>query len=384
MGGISKRTFTQVSGRNYKKYRILGRIRRLRWSHMPSPHELKRVLFIRLDRIGDLVVTLPVDHGFTASEVQWWISPGLRFITEAANPPRTAIETPRAFSFRAALKAWRELRRFRPEAAIAFHAPWWIGLVLWLARVPVRVGPRSQWHSFLFFNRGVRQRRSQSTMHEFEYNVRLVEDGLKAPRDSIERRPLALRSSLPREAKDLLLERHRLRPGDYFVVHPGMAGSALNWPPAKWIELIRKLSHTAPVAITGTAADELSLAPLRPKLVGNPAVRWLDGKLSAPELLAVLASARAVAAPSTGVAHLAAALGRNTISIYSPVLVQAPRRWAPLGRSVRTLMPEVRCPARLSCLGESCALWNCMERVEVTAGLSAMRASETLRTPEPI
>ena len=50
--------------------------------------------------------------------------------------------------------------------------------------------------------------------------------------------------------------------------------------------------------------------------------------------------ARSVVAPSTGVLHLAAALGVPAIGIYSPLKVEHPRRWAPRGPRATFLVPD--------------------------------------------
>ena len=331
----------------------------------------KHVLLVRLDRIGDLALTMSVDAAFDRSRILWWVSEGLGFIAEAAVPPRAHREIPKSTGLRLGLQLLRELRAGRPDIAVVFHAPWWVGFLLCLARVPVRIGPRSQWHSFLFFNRGVRQRRSRSTAHEHEYNVRLLESGLGLADGSLPRTPLALRPTLSRELEGALLERHGLRSGTYAVVHPGMAGSALNWPTEKWAELIRRLAERKPVVLTGTPADEACLAPLRPLLAENSAVHWLDGRLSPAELLSVLAHARSCTAPSTGVAHLAAALGTRTVGLYSPVPVQAARRWSPLGPDVQALSPAVACPAWFACQGEACPHFNCMDLIRSDAAFEA-------------
>lgn len=331
-----------------------------------------RALLIRLDRIGDLILTMPSDAAFGVDQCHWWIAAGLEFIADCAEPPRPRTPIPPRPSLTQAWRLWREVRRLRPDVAVVFHAPWWAGFLIWAARVPNRIGPLSQWHSFLFFNRGVRQKRSQSTEHESEYNARLVEDGLGLERGSLPRSPLQLVSHLTDSEQEILLRRHRLRARDYFVVHPGMRGSALNWPTANWESLIRRLSRLAPVAITGTAADEVHLAPLRKRLGADPAIRWLDGQLSSDELLAALANARAMAAPSTGVLHLAASVGARTVGIYSPVLVQAALRWGPQGRDVRAISPGGPCPARFECLGEACARWTCLSEISVDSVLAAM------------
>jgi ADP-heptose:LPS heptosyltransferase len=56
------------------------------------------------------------------------------------------------------------------------------------------------------------------------------------------------------------------------------------------------------------------------------------GKLSLPELISFLNKAHFVVAASTGPLHIASALGRNTVGLYSPRKPIWPRRWAPIGK----------------------------------------------------
>jgi heptosyltransferase I len=324
----------------------------------------RKALLVRLDRIGDLVLTLPVDHHrvFAGAEVQWWIPKGLGFITSAATPRRQAIEVEKNFSWATMNQLWRHLRRERYDIAVVFHAPWWIALLLWLARVPVRVGPRSQWHSFLFFNKGVRQKRSQAVHHEMEYNFKLVESALaRESRTADVRHPLSLK---PDPASPTLAN-FSLKKDGYIVVHPGMGGSALNWPVERYAELINRLSESQTIVVTGTSADQPYLEPVRRAVGTNTKVVWLDGRLNGTELLAVLNGARAVVAPSTGVLHLAASCGVRTVGIFSPVPVQSVTRWGPKGPNAGSVFPSVNCPGHFSCLGPACALYNCMNRISV-------------------
>ncbi len=324
----------------------------------------KKLLLIRLDRIGDLVLTLPVDEEFTrqGTQVQWWIPQGLSFITQNSSPERQAQEVERAFSWRRFHTLFKQVRELHPDAAVVFHAPWWVGLLLWLARVPVRVGQRSQWHSFIFFNRGVRQKRSRVEHHELDYNYLLIEQGLNL-------------QPLPRRSLNLTTTKSaKLPAGSYYVVHPGMGGSALNWPSEHYQSLIRQLALEKPVAITGTATDDAYLQPLKAALKGVANVHWLDGQLSTEELLGLLKNAVAVVAPSTGVVHLAASLGVRTVGLYSPVHVQAAKRWGPRGPQASALSPEVDCPGKMACLGQACHYFACMEKISVEDVLSLVRA----------
>ncbi|MDX9730192.1 MAG: glycosyltransferase family 9 protein [Bdellovibrionales bacterium] len=303
-------------------------------------------LFIRMDRIGDLVLTLPADSLCSVSDdsssvvspVDWWIAPNLGFIADHSVPRRRVREIKLKIDRREFKQLLRELKARSYQTAVVFHAPWWVSPLLWLARIPNRVGVKSQWHSFLFLNKSVRQKRSLAEMSEFAYNMRLVEEGLGRTPESSEYKPLTLAVNPTWQAETL--GDHELEKNRYSVVHPGMGGSAQNWPTSHYITWLQEASRSEKIVITGTATDQAQLEPIREALAGVKNVTWLDGKLSGPQLLHVLEGARCILAPSTGVAHLAASLKRPVIGLYSRVRVQSPKRWAPQGEKVHVLVPE--------------------------------------------
>lgn len=292
-----------------------------------------RALLIRMDKLGDLVLSLPVDQALELADYDktWLIGQGTGFIAAHAEPKRTYQEFPKRFSFGNLMRLTGWIRALKPQLAVVFHAPWWVGLALLLAGVPNRAGRKSQWHSFLFFNRGVRQSRKSGNQHESESNLELVQRCLNSVMPP---RPLpALKLKAPARS----LDRWNLPAREYIVVHPGMAGSALNWPAHLYIELIRYLGQRLKIVITGTALDRPMLDQIKSQLGDHSMCIWLDEKLNADELLIVLDQARAVVAPSTGVVHLAASLGTPVVGIYSPIPVQRPSRWGSRGPNVKNL-----------------------------------------------
>lgn len=342
-------------------------------AHTTNP---RRILLVRLDRIGDLVLTLPVDASLPDTDVHWWIPQGLAFVTQSAQPRRNAREVPRRLGFRDFFHFFNELRSLKLDAAIVFHAPWWVGCLLWLARIPLRAGVKSQWHSFLFFNRAIRQKRSRAEQSELEYNFQLLEAALGRPLRSLPRFHLKL-TGLSDVERDQLLRTWNLIPLKYSVVHPGMGGSALNWPTTHYHAFISELAAKETVVITGTPADASYLAPLKATLGSHPRVRWLDGQLNGFELITLLASARTITAPSTGVLHLAASTGRPTLGIFSPVRVQQPQRWGPQGPKTTVVMPGGSCPGEQACLGSTCQRFPCMNEVQPDEALAAIEAIAT-------
>lgn len=330
-----------------------------------------KALLIRLDRIGDLILTLPVDQleSFTHTKVTWAISPGMEFLADQAEPPRKHIQLDRKFSRKKFFDFLAYLKKEHFDLAIVFHGPWWVGLALWLAHVPYRVGVRSQWHSFVFFNRGVRQKRSHALFHESEYNRRLVISGLRLHGNTEALKPLHLRPSQVN-----LTEKLGLRFTDYFVVHAGMAGSARNWTTPLYVELVEKLLKKDNVVLTFSKTDHAWVDPIIEKIGEHPRLQWMEIN-TAEDWLFILTFAKAVLAPSTGTVHVAAALGTPTVGLYSPVRVQSPKRWAPLGGSVQVIWPDVECPGHWRCLMENCPRFDCMRDIgadEVFAALHKM------------
>jgi len=51
-----------------------------------TPFANQRLLFVRLDRIGDLVLTLPVDSAVEGADVDWWIPQRLGFVAMLSQP----------------------------------------------------------------------------------------------------------------------------------------------------------------------------------------------------------------------------------------------------------------------------------------------------------
>ncbi len=322
-----------------------------------------KVIFLRLDKIGDLIATLPVDQLPWLKEKQieskWVIAKGLGSIAKLASPAREFIELDLKDSKKSEKDLIEYLKTEKPDAVVTFYAPWWVGYACWRAGVPLRVTRKSQWHSFIFYNKALRQSRSLAEKHEADYNRELVEfafdqPALKTPFLTLD--PLVRRH---------LYEKYDLRPGQYFVVHPGMAGSALNWPQDHYNILIEKLVNAGTVVITGTRGDDPYLTEIRPQWEKNQKIRWLQNQLSMDDLLTILKGSRGVVGPSTGVIHLAASLGAPVVGIYSPIRVHRALRWGPRGEKAASLTPNVDCPAGEKCWGEKCPYYLCMNDIKV-------------------
>lgn len=125
----------------------------------------------------------------------------------------------------------------------------------------------------------------------------------------------------------------------YLVFHPGAAVPARQPDQAHSAELVAALGAAGHrVVVTGSAAErELTAA-----VAGDSAID-IGGMTSLAELAAVMAGARAVIAPNTGPAHLAAAVGTPVVSLFAPVVPAA--QWLPYGVPV-TVLGDQHAPCR--------------------------------------
>ena len=320
-----------------------------------------KALLIRLDKIGDLISTVPCDEILPPQIVgHWMISKGLGEVLQAATPKRQWTEFNKKYSFKQLVLFIQFLRQNHFDFAVSFQAPWWVSFGLWFAGVPLRFGTQSQWHHFLFLNHGLRQKRSKALQHEAEYNGDLIDHALHRLGLAEARHPVP---SLKLLAPGVWKKPVQLT--KYFVVHPGMAGSARNWPQSKYIQTIELLLKDENLhgILTGTSLDEPYLTDIKSHFVNHPRFHVYQNKLKMSELLDCIKQAEFVLAPSTGVLHLSASLGQKTLGIYSPILVQHPTRWAPRGNHVSLFVPEVKCPAQHKCLGEQCPEYDCMLKI---------------------
>lgn len=329
---------------------------------VPAP---RHVLVLRTDRLGDMLLTLPMVQALKMAYPACRVS----VLASAANveaarhhPDVDHVELDafeaRGSRLRGVRRLAAQIRRLDCDAAVVVHPTPRLALAVCLAGVPLRVGTAYRAYSFLF-NRRVHEHRSRPPWrHEAVSNLNLL-------------RPLGVTvTEIPRvrwqvdveemAQVDRLLQGAGADQATLIAIHPGNAGSALNWSPAQYGELARRLvTEGVRVVVTGSQR-ETELTAQVATAVGAAAID-LAGKLTLVQLAALFSRCVLYVGSSTGPTHLAAAVGTPLVALYSPLRSNAPVRWAPLGARITVLQPgvEMVCP---SCLGPRCPYYHCMER----------------------
>ncbi|MBC8160660.1 MAG: glycosyltransferase family 9 protein [Roseiflexaceae bacterium] len=157
----------------------------------------------------------------------------------------------------------------------------------------------------------------------------------------------------------------QLRPGERLVIiHPGTGGPAKHWLDDRWSEVATALAGEPGlrVALTGGPGEEGRVAAIVAGMRG-PAID-LAGQTSVGQLAALMGSAALVLGVDSGPLHLAAATGVRTIHLYGP---GDEARFGPWGDAARNsvLHSELWCrPCGVfSACPRGLAVPECMERI---------------------
>jgi lipopolysaccharide heptosyltransferase II len=344
-----------------------------------------RILVVRPDRLGDVILSTPVfevikrhySNAHLTVMVKESIIPVLKGLP-CVDHFMTFEPEGRHAGIKGFFRLYTEIRRRHYRIAITLQSNWKIAAALFLAGVRYRVGPFSKFHSYLFYNRGIRQRRSHVEMHETDYNLQLLRKlGIRVGSRNVETR-VHISDEVKADAQKWLLQMGWNQAKKLIVVHPGMGGSALNWPESHYHELIYALAKEGhQVLVTGGPTEVELLNRIEQQLIQtssgysvffhrSPNVKTVD------YLAALFSFGDVVVAPSTGPLHVAVALGKPVVSFYPPIRVQSALRWGPYlpdESRASVLVPEFYCGQDFKCLGSLCNYFPCMKSISAKRAL---------------
>jgi ADP-heptose:LPS heptosyltransferase len=318
-----------------------------------------RVLVVRNDKLGDLVLALPLVQQLkdAGHRVGVLASPYAAPLLKRDSRLSAVIEDGDGLAPR--------LRAGRFDAALVCWATPRNAWKVFRAGIPLRVGTSARPYSVLF-NRPLSLRRSQGRLHESEYNA-VFGQALGLPRGPLPPPRLDLGAEAGRLARAWLKKKIPAGKGPLVALHPGSGGSAQNWMPERYAALGSALRqrYGARLLISGGPGDEAAMDACG-RVLGRAAVA-LRPALSLPVFAALLGELDLFCAASTGPLHLAAAQATPVLGLYPPLRAMSPVRWGPRGGERAVLSPAglgTRVPAPKQI--------NLVERISVDEALAAV------------
>ena len=318
---------------------------------------VKKVLAIRLDNLGDVLVTTPALHAIKTS------LPGVE-LTLLASPVGAQVarlnpDIDDVIVYEAPwMDPWHKLpqdsqreqqmiaaiRERQFDGAIIFtsyhQSPLPAAYLCYLADIPLRVAASIDGPGSLLTTR---HKHPERMMHEVERGLDLV-GAIGLTTDDVD---LGLR--VPEKAQAQLAQRlatdgiDSLRP--LVVVHPGCSMPARTYPWEMYAQVVNLLVEQlgAVVALTGTEDEEALVGQVLNQLQPETrkAVYAFAGKLPFPEFCALIEAADLTITNNTGPMHISAALKTPVVALFA--LTNPPEQWGPWHVAHRQLYHDVSC-----------------------------------------
>jgi lipopolysaccharide heptosyltransferase II len=331
---------------------------------------VRRLLVIRLDNVGDVVLLSPAlralrgalpDAHITlmASPAGSQVAPLLPWLDDVivhrAIWQDTSGQIPQDFDREMALVAVLRERQF--DAAIIFtsfaQSPYPPAHMCFLAGIPVRLGQSKE------FGGGILSdwvKPLPDHVHQAERNLYLLECTGFTVTDR--RLALAVPTAVQQKADELLAAKGIMvgeRP--FLLLAPGASCPARRYPADRFAAVARQFAHATgwPIVVVGSAREQELVQPILADAAAYGIVS-LVGQTSVPELAAIIRRAALVIANDSGPMHLADAFERPMVILYSGTEYES--QWRPRfapHRLLRRPTPcspcyRFHCPYDLDCL----------------------------------
>ncbi|MDP2928048.1 MAG: lipopolysaccharide heptosyltransferase II [Candidatus Omnitrophota bacterium] len=336
-----------------------------------------RILIVRTDRLGDVLLSTPVIKALRQKFPQGYISMMVSPYTKDVLDGNPALDEIIAFDKDAKDKCWLAtlkfaglLRKKKFDLAIVLHPTTRMHLLTFLAGIPKRLGYDRKF-GFLLTDR-IKHTKQYGQKHESEYALDLIRYLGIQPQDKTLFMPIKQESE---KWVDVLFSQAGIRDSDkLLVIHPTASCHSRIWPGERFAEVADKLAQKygfKVVIISGP--KDMQKAQ---EVIKNMRIKALNlaGKTSISQLASLLRRCQLFISTDSGPMHMASALGVPVITIFGRSQAGlSPQRWGPLGEKNRILHKTVGCTI---CLAHNCQKdFACLKATSVE---DVLRAAESI------
>jgi ADP-heptose:LPS heptosyltransferase len=342
---------------------------------LPPPDRVARILIVKLDRIGDMVNTMPVFDVLRAR----YPNAALDIVGHPAVLPLLEGDTRVAnrFAYKSCLYHGGPLR---PPGLAAWRSM----RVLWNARYPLVVYLRGSLPLLLL---AMRSRIVAAKFLEGEPVIRRYLKPLRAegnPNDPLPVPSLHMSSA----SHEQVLSKYPVwSRGPSIVIHAISAAEGKQWPLDRFARIADEIAGHGHARVLFLAAPSEREQVMRIQaLCKHP--HDFETNFRLPDVVAAIAHADVFVGNDSGLAHIAAGVGTREVVIWGAANLEmarpvtAPNYCTVLHRDLtcRTGCPEIRCvgPEHLKCL------LDIGEKEVIDATLDQLRASQQVRLQEAL
>ena len=333
---------------------------------LPKNFTPKRILVVKLDHLGDIILTTPVFsnlrqaypkaelHALTGTWSRTVLErhPDVNKVLEYNSP--TFCRTGQPTSLKQTFQLYRALRHQKYDLIVELRGDW---RTLWFALG--RLTPHRLSRAALQIENRLGLSQFSGT-HETTRNLDVLRyAGIPT---SVQTATFSVTTADEKWASDSLAIHKIDKQRPLVAIHPGSPIPLKRWLPERYAELADWLiaRKHAQVLFVGVK-DEIPIITEIQGLMQGVSIN-IAGETTLTQLASILHTCDVFIGNDSGPMHLAAAVGTPTIGLYGP---GDPTRFAPMGVACQTIRRKLDCPP---CLGATCQFGKdgCMFKIQVT------------------
>ena len=317
----------------------------------------ERVLLLRPDHVGDVLLTAPavalVRASLPSARLTYLVGPwsvaaarhgpavdSLRTLAYPgfARRANANVLAPYALMAREAAR----LRRERFDLAVVWRPDhWWGALLAMAAGIPIRVGGDTPETSPLLTHK----KPATLGQHAVEQSLELARLAIKAasavPVQPANGQSFTL-SEASKHAAEEFWTRHGLSGKRVVAIQPSAGAVLKSWPIEHWAQLADRIADFgAAVLLAGAPADLPILKEFESRMAHKPAAVACGQPLNTSA--ALYQRCALLVGPDGGAAHLAAAVGTPTVRLYGPAPIEVFGPWPPRADQRVLVAGELAC-----------------------------------------
>ncbi|MBP7055767.1 MAG: glycosyltransferase family 9 protein [Candidatus Omnitrophica bacterium] len=298
-----------------------------------------RILLLRLDRLGDLVLTIPVldnlKFSYPDARITVMVRPNLEYMAKLIG----SIDE--VSVYRDFFSAVKLLKEARFDLVIDMFTDYRLlpAVLAFLSGAPKRIGFSGGYRELLFTDVVAKDRTGRS----------MVDINL----DIVRRLGIPVKVEIPRM---VLRGPQKISTKNFIAIHPGAFYPSQRWGADRFADIAGMLRdrYDVDVVILGGPGEER----LVEEILKKAHLDRTEGVFpEAGQLASVIGSSRLLICNNSGPLHLAAALGIPTVSIMGPT---DPDLWWPQGENQIVIRKDLKCSP---CSRGYCKSHTCMESV---------------------
>ena len=296
---------------------------------MTSWQSCKKILVIRADNMGDIIMTTPALRALSAS-----LHADITMLTSAQGRPICNL-IPEINSVIVADLPWvklneqfsatelnnliERLKNERFDAAVIFtvysQSALPAALLAYQAGIPLRLAYARE-NPYSLLTHWVPDKEPYSMIkHQVQRDLDLVATVGATIQD--DRLSLSISSDMADRTNQKMFFTGIYLPEPYLVFHTGVSETKREYPRELWVALIKEVSRITgrSILLTGSSAEKNNVAYLMRE--GLPEVYNVAGLLNLDELAVIIKGAEAVVSVNTAIVHIAAAMNTPVIVLYA-------------------------------------------------------------------